>query len=695
MRQLYYRTMRQLVAACLAVVGAASLSVFAAQPISAGQGAPQQPSPPPQQQPPQQQPPVIRTGINFIRVDVLVTDRRTGKPVTDLKASDFEVIEDNKPQTVETFRLIDMDVPVVGEIADAAPIRSLDQQEREMQRDDVRVIAILLDDYHVRRGNDMAIREKLASFVMQLNPRDLVAVVYPLTPVRDLVFSRNHESIASAIMRFEGRKFDYTPRNSYEEKYAMYPAEGVEYIRAQVTLSAVRALAVHMGSLREGRKAVLFVSEGLTYNMAPTITNPNDPYARPGRPTDPMIGGGYTQSSREFFKETEMLTDLKYVFDAANRANTSIYTLDPRGLAPFEYDINHGVSMERDREHLRQTSDTLKIIADETGGRAIVGRNDFLTGLRQMLQDSSSYYLLGYNSTQAPTDGRFHEIKVRVRRPGVDVRARKGYWALSPDDARRAENSPATIASGPPPEVNEALTALAAPARGRPALTWIGTTRGADGKTDVSLVWEASPQGVRAGEGQPARVSVTAGNAKGELFFRGKAEAEPDAPGRPRGGRVAFTAPPGPLELRIVVEGTAGEVLDTHARSVDVPDYSAAGVTIGTPRLYRARTARDVATLKADPSARPVAGREFSRTERLLVRFAAWGPGGGAPLVKARLLNLRGGHVADLAAPIPGPDGTFELEVPLAPYAPNDYLIELHSGEGPDARRVLTAIRIV
>ncbi len=661
-----------------------------------GAAAPVAQAPPPaaqQQQPPQQQQPTIRSGVNFIRVDVLVTDRKTGKPVTDLKPEDFEVVEDDTPQTVETFRLIDMDVPVVGEMADAAPIRSLDQQEREMARDDVRVIAIMLDDYHVRRGNDMAIREKLASFVMQLNSRDLVAVLYPLTPATDLVFTRNHESVANALMKFEGRKWDYTPRNMYEERYASYPAQAVEYIRAQVSLSALRALSIHLGTLREGRKTVLFVSEGLTYNVSPTITNPNDPRAPVFRPPDQGMGG-MGQSSQDFFKEVDMLTDLKYVFDAANRANTSIYTIDPRGLAPFEYDINQGVSMERDREHLRQTADSLKIVAEETGGRAIVGRNDFLGGLRQMLQDSSSYYLLGYNSTLARTDGKFHAIKVRVKRPGVDVRARKGYWALSAEDAKRAEAGPDAAKAGPPPEINEALSALAAPARGRPALMWIGTGRGADGKTQVSLVWEASPEGARSGQGQAARVSVTAGSAGGELFYRGKGEPDPDAAGRPRGGTVTFAAPPGPLDLRIVVEGAGGEVLDTIVRPLTVPDYNAAGVSIGTPRLFRARTARDIATLKADATVRPVAAREFSRTERLLVRFTAWGPGGAAPLVKARLLNMRGEFVADLPAAAPGPDGSFELEVPLSPYAPNDYLIELSAGDGADAVRVLSALRI-
>jgi hypothetical protein len=99
-------------------------------------------------------------------------------------------------------------------------------------------------------------------------------------------------------------------------------------------------------------------------------------------------------------------------------------------------------------------------------------------------------------------------------------------------------------------------------------------------------------------------------------------------------------------------------------------------------------------TLKGGPGARPTPSREYSRTERLLVRFAAWGPGGAAPVVKAKLLNLRGEFVADLPAPSPGPEGTYEFEVVLSPYAPNDYILELQSGEGPDAARVLTALRI-
>ena len=115
-----------------------------------------------------------------------------------------------------------------------------------------------------------------------------------------------------------------------------------------------------------------------------------------------------------------MIGDLRQVYDAANRNNTAIYALDPRGLAPFEFDINEGVGDTRvDAASLRMTQDTLRILADETDGRAIVNHNDLDKGLKQIVSDSSAYYLIGYNSSQAPQDGKFHEIKVQ----GEAVRA--------------------------------------------------------------------------------------------------------------------------------------------------------------------------------------------------------------------------------------------------------------------------------
>src|SRR5688572_7965117 len=112
-------------------------------------GDAQQPEPAGPPQEPQQetgQPPVFRTGINFVRVDVIVTDSKTGQPVSDLKQSDFEVVEDNKPQTVETFKLIELDGGrVPGRDGPPSPIRNDNDEELEAARDDVRLFAVFLD----------------------------------------------------------------------------------------------------------------------------------------------------------------------------------------------------------------------------------------------------------------------------------------------------------------------------------------------------------------------------------------------------------------------------------------------------------------------------------------------------------------------------------------------------------------------
>ena len=93
--------------------------------------------------------------------------------------------------------------------------------------------------------------------------------------------------------------------------------------------------------------------------------------------------------------------------------------------------------------------DTLRTLSENTDGRAIVNRNDLVAGMKQITRDASAYYLIGYNSSQAPSDGKFHEIKVRVKRPGVQVRARKGYWALTHEQtAARAGAAEGRAAEG-------------------------------------------------------------------------------------------------------------------------------------------------------------------------------------------------------------------------------------------------------
>src|SRR6185295_4183585 len=203
--------------------------------------------------------PTFRGGVNVVRVDVIATDSR-GNSVTDLAKEEFEIVEDGRPQTIDFFRQIRIDA-AVSDASRPRQVLSRDTEEREAGRDDVRVFAIMLADYQVCAQRSRLVREALSSFINQLGSNDLVAVMNPLTSVRDLVFTYDHDSILRTIQRFEGRRGEYTPRNPIEQEH-INQMGSPEPIRTAVVRDGLRALAVRLGSMREGRKAIIFVSEG-------------------------------------------------------------------------------------------------------------------------------------------------------------------------------------------------------------------------------------------------------------------------------------------------------------------------------------------------------------------------------------------------------------------------------------------------
>ncbi|MDE3153470.1 MAG: VWA domain-containing protein, partial [Acidobacteriota bacterium] len=577
----------------------------------------------------------------------------------------------------------------------------------------------------VRRGNSMAVRAPLEKFVEQdLAPTDLVAVMYPLTPTSDLNFTQNHQAVASAIQHFVGRKYNYQPMNSFEEQYADQPTSVVEDIRNQVSLSALKALVTYMGTLREGRKEVILVSEGFSNYVPPQLRNPDASAPGLGNPNmfNETAGQGSPQEDAlNFFSTLDIQEELRIVYNAANRNNASLYTLDPRGLAPFEFDMGQHVSTQQDAQILSQTQDTLRVLADETGGRAIVNQNNMERGLRQLVKDASDYYLLGYTSTATPTDGKFHRIDVSVDRPGVTVRARKGYWALTTEETTQAKEAMArAVRPGPAPAVEHALSAIAATDHSQVVQTWVGTSRGTDGKTAVTFVWQPVDgrfgQTTRAGA-QPARVMLTAAASTGAAYFRGPvpqlalaSNAPPptgslvvsdagdgggEDPGTAPAGpsRVVFQAAPGPMDMRLTVQGSGGQVLDFNDLTVQVPDFTTPQVAISTPAVYRAASAYELNQLLRDPRAVPTASRRFSRSDQLLIRFEAYGPGGTAPSVTAALLNQAGASMTTL--PVTAGAPADRVTVPLSSLPSGAYLVQIKATSGDAHATQLVAFRVV
>ncbi len=671
-----------------------------AQPQAQPQAQPPAPAQDPDAPPPQ---PTFRTDINFVRVDAIVTDKQ-GRPVADLKPEDFEVQEDGKPQSIETFKLIRVDGhPPPGESA-PREINSVYAEEAEARRDDVRLFVIFFDDYHVRLGASLAVKDPLVRFIdTQVGPLDMIAMMYPLDPLRAVSFTRNKKAVIQQILSWQGRKYQYIPpRNVFEEQYANYPVNIVEKIRNQVSLSALRGLMTRLGGMREGRKTVIVVSEGYTDYVPPQLQSGNAQSGMRGRGTSAMTAdasvdpmGAMSEDRNRFFGDMDIRMLMRDVTTEANRNNVSMYMLDPRGLAGFEFDIDEGVGMSADYSSLRTTQDSLRLLAEETDGRAIVNRNDLGGGLQQMMRDASAYYLLGYSSSTAPTDGRFHQIRVRVKRPGIEVRARRGYWALRADEAA-AVLAPARAA--PPPDINIALSDIDRIARAKTVRTWVGYAPDPSGKTRVLFSWEpvVGGPGTAGATAEPVtQVTVMAANDTEGPVFRGKMPAGDAAAGASGsvagGGQTSFLITPGAAQVKVSAEGTGGSVLQSDLVDLAVPDFTKEPQVVGTPALFRARTARDLQALMSAATAQPTATRQFSRTEKLLLRVHVTG---AEPAI--RLMSRTGDGMSALvvrAAP-QGSPFTHEAEIPLASLPAGDFLIEVKAGAAPDAPRRLTGVKV-
>jgi VWFA-related protein len=628
------------------------------------------------------QAPTFRSGIDSVVVDAAVTDKQ-GRPVSDLTADDFEIREAGKLQAIQTFKYITVDETADDPQADRE-ILSSEDQTREAAREENRLFIIFLDDYHVRRGNAMVVRQQVANFLRTLTRHDLVALATPLTTIAGLTFSRDHDAIAANVMGFVGRKYEYAPMNALEARYQDLPPEQIEQMRNNITMAAITNVCEFLGTLRDGRKSLLWVTEGMSGSM-PVGVQTTGSFA-------PNAGTAQTDS-QAFFDNAGLLLDVQTkIFRAATRNNVAIYTLDPRGLSNFEFGLGDAVSPTDDRRVLQETTDLLRVIADQTDGRAIVNRNDPIGGMRQMVRDASAYYLLGYTSSLAPRDGKFHEIQVRIKRKDVEVRARKGYWAYSAEEVAAASAPPKP---GPPAEVEGALDDLAtatAPGRGKAVSLWLGAERGPAEKANVTLVWETPASAPSDPIDAVDHVTAVADAVTGEEIFNGPV-ARSAQTGRP-GGMVTFAAPPGSVRVRVTAQNARGNRLDSLDASVDVPDFTIAGPVLTTPFVYHGRTARDLQQVRASASPVPAVTPVFSRTERLLIRFGAYGPAGNTPTVTMRLLNQSGNLIAPLPAPTKTAANEMESELGLGSFPPGDYIVEIAAEIAGETAKRLLAIRV-
>jgi VWFA-related protein len=619
----------------LAFVGLLTLSALAHDQQSSApppasppaQPAAQPAAQPPAGQDPQQPPkPVFRTGAELVRVDAVVLDRN-GLPVSSLNAADFELEEGGVAQEIKTFQYVSANGEPDANDELSLTIRSRSHAATEASKDNVRVFLIFWDEYHIgQMVSANRARTSLMQFVRTaFGPTDIVGIMDPLTPIDAIQFTRDRLELFERTRRLIGRSGVYVPTRSAVEDAQLQRGD-VERLRSEVTVSALKSAAVHLGGMRDGRKAIILISEGLRG----------------------MVRDGQS-----------LMTDL---VRTANDNNTAIYSIDPRGFGTQRF------------------PSMFEPVSDDTGGQYFRS-NDLLQAMQRVITQSSGFYLLGYSPTPNALDGKFHKIKVRVKPSGLDVRARTGYWAPSVSDIERARTKAADAAM--PPDVQRALGELPSATAHRSIDVWIGTVFDAEGPT-VRVTWTPRSAG-NGPPGKPLQVSAVAAQGNRNIF---------EGSLRPEG--TAFPAAPGALKLTITVLDDRGDLMDRDVRNIDVPDPSAAGLSISPPAVFRVQNALELRNLDRSASAMPYAGREFVRTDRLFVRFIVNGASAASARVTARMISQWGKDLAELPLTRRSPDQSqYEIDLPLSSVARGEYLIAINAGEGADAIRTFVPVRVV
>jgi VWFA-related protein len=667
---------------------------------------------PAQAQADQQQPPsTFRTEANFVRVDVYPT--KNGTPVQDLKAEDFDVLEDGAPQAIQSFEHIV--ISPAGPQSQRAEPNSIEESRQLAANPRNRLFVLFLDTPHVSVEGGWHAREPLIRLIDRiLGPDDLVGLMTPRMSASDVVFARKTEVIASGLRaRWPWGERGTIQEDDREKMYEVcYPPSGggqisptatamIDRRRERATLDSLTELVNYLRDLREERKAIVTVTEGWLLYRPDSRLSDGEP-----TPVDPISVGPDGRLTTKNMKASSpysrtdcdadrlqlaMMDDEQYfrdLTDEANRGNASFYTVDPRGLAVFDSAIGPArpPSITADASNLRSRMDSLRGLAGATDGIAVLNNNDLDVGMKRISDDLTSYYLLGYYSTNGKMDGRFHNIKVRVKRPGVDVRARKGYRAATAAEvsaAKAAANAPAPEGLAP---VQAAMATLA---RIRPdaRLSLNAVALKPAGAATASTVWVAGelPSG-------PNTDSPRAG---------GTVEITVSAAGKSSSAKV--TLAPGERSFAVPVAlpqglGAGAQQLDVRARLTG-PDSSIDGLS-GNTLVDMAGGAAQPMLFRRGPITGnrvvPAASFLFSRTERARFEFPANAdakPGAG------RLLD-RGGQ--PLAIPVTVSERTDDktgqrwvaADVTLAALAAGDYAVEVTLTVPNGTERLLAPVRV-
>ena len=669
-------------------------------------------------QQPDPQLPRFRAGANLVRVDTYVS--KDNAALTDLKAEDFIVYEDDKLQKVESFELVEARRPnPQTERVDPANVRDMNQQAANATR----LFTLFFDRWHVQIPGSYHARKPIIDTLDRvIGPDDLIGVMTPEMSPGAITYSRRTGSIERAVTDtwYWGAK-NTAYRSPREDAitgcYATTPTardiagKMIARLREEETLNALDALVAHLEALRPERKFVLVFTEGWP------LFRPDDTLSRsiegqvPGQDpvrVNPLTGGLAKQGDvdnrnglamtyeacerlRTMLAYSDHETVFRQLLQRANRANVSFYPVDARGLVVFDTPIELGVPPYVDQAWLNNRYDTLRTMAAQTDGEAVLNAGDVSKSVQKIFADVGSYYLLGYYSTNSKLDGRFRRIRVEVKRDGADVRARPGYLAPTEAEARASGvtiDRPGAKPT-PPPTVTRALDALA-PARGNLPLR----VQAVGGRSSIRAIVELDPVTAKLPEWlsggtlrltfEPERMTgastapqsqtVTRAVDPGQRSIVINGSDQPLSAGRymvraeltPRNGRS-------PIQITTfaTVPAEAAEVGTGGLAARRGPSTGLAYVATADPRFRRTERLR----LEV-----PLAGEGFTGAGRLLTR-----EGQATPLIVSYSARTDEATKQQFAV----------ADVTLAPLAEGEYVVELSLTKGGKTEVVTYGFRII
>lgn len=664
------------------------------------------------------QQPTFRAGVEIVEVQAVVTDAQ-GNPVTGLTQDDFEIRENNRPQTIAAFSTVDIPIerderPLYSPTAITPDVLTNSGREG-------RVYLIAFDD--IPPTYALRARVFLRRFIERhVGANDIVAIGYFSVGARNSQeFTSNKRVLLQSLDKFTG---GFTAEAPVAAAAAPEAAAGDDTADAQATqaparpeagtlenldgldaearfklrgrMKAFRDIVEFLAQVPGQRKSLLYLSTGIGDAVSSVID----------------YQGGVMPIEME---------DAHIAMRAAATGNVAIYPIDPRGL---QADGGGEFTSLEETQAAGQTAaarlsaiSNARMLAESTGGFAFLNQNNFDRAFERLVQENSSYYVLGYYSSDDRRNGRFRRMEVRVKRPGLQVRSRSGYLA----PRGRPSNESAAPTTGKPPVLSAATSSALAtpmPARGLPMKFVAAPFKGPGKEASVALVMSVDPNtlglmqkdGVFAGKVEIA-YGATSNRARmiGSEYHVATLALRPET--MARGNTTGFhilsemRLDPGTYQIRAAI-GNGDLKAGSVVYDLEVPDFSRGALQMSGVALTASSMAGVTALAPKNPlrdflPTAPTTVREFSASDRLVVFVEVYDN-----------LKTDAAHTVDLKATLRAEDGReirsvseerssaeltggtggfgFRADLPLEDAAPGLYVIHIEARANVGDRPVVS-----